>query len=95
MHSSANSYPTFAERRGQLVIITGQIVRSQRSSVANPCWLESSQSTRSPCRSPATRTRDDADNTSQNVDLLTSAHCRPAHHRITALVATEILERVG
>ena len=97
MHLSANRYPTFAERSGQLVIITGHhrslaaLIRGQ------PVLARIVATDPQPVSiTPHLALADDADNTSQDVDLLTERIL--AGQRITVAsvpVAKEILERVG
>ena len=97
MHSSTNRYPTFAERSGQLVIITGHhrslaaLIRGQPV-LARIVAVEPQPVAITPHLTLA----DVVDSTSQDVDLLTERIL--AGQRITVgtvLVATEILERVG
>ena len=97
MHSSANRYPTFAERRGQLVIITGHhrslaaLIRGQ------PVLARIVATDPQPVSiTPHLALTDDADDTGKDIDLLTERIL--AGQRITVAnvqVATEILERVG
>lgn len=97
MHSPANRYPTFGERRGQLVIITGHhrslaaLIRGQ------PVLARIVATDPQPVSiTPHLALADDADDTSQDIDLLTARIL--AGQRITVgtvLVATEILKRVG
>jgi len=97
MHSSANRYPTFADRRGQLMIITGHhrslaaLIRGQpvlaRIVAAEPQPVSIT---------PHLALADDADSAEQDIELLIERVL--AGQRITvasALVAAKILRRVG
>jgi len=97
MHSSANRYPTFAERSGQLVIITGHhrslaaLIRGQPV-LARIVAVEPQPASITPHLALA----DVVERSGQDVDLLTERIL--AGQRITVAsvpVATEILERVG
>ena len=97
MHSSANRYPTFAERRGQLVIVTGHHRSLAALIQGRPVLARIVASDPQPVSiTPHLAISDHADIADDDVASLTERIL--AGQRITVsstVVATDILRRIG